>query len=87
MFARQEEEETYIPLLERADTESEDYHRDEDIGMKEPGSSGTIRQRKSTPLPWTQIIVLSFTRLAEPIAYTQIFPVSTLLRAPRKDFD
>ena len=29
-----------------------------------------------TPLPWNQLWVIIFMRLAEPIAYTQIFPVS-----------
>ncbi len=32
--------------------------------------------KKRTPLPLLQLIVLTATRLAEPIAYTQIFPVS-----------
>lgn len=75
MFARQEEE-TSIPLLERnvLDDEQEDCNRESDANEVEDAH----RPRKTTPLPWTQIIVLSFTRLAEPIAYTQIFPVSSL---------
>ena len=31
-----------------------------------------------TPLPWNQFWLIIFMRLAEPIAYTQIFPVSIM---------
>ncbi|KLO16144.1 hypothetical protein SCHPADRAFT_901817 [Schizopora paradoxa] len=34
----------------------------------------TGNYRKRTPLPLLQLLVLTATRLAEPIAYTQIFP-------------
>lgn len=33
------------------------------------------RLRKRTPLPLFQLLILCLTRLSEPIAYTQIFPV------------
>lgn len=77
MFSRQtnEFEETSIPLLESKDfAAEEDQHLNCEINNKQIG--GTQRLATPTPLPWVQIVILSFTRLAEPIAYTQIFPVS-----------
>jgi hypothetical protein len=47
------------------------------------GAVETTKMRKGsypgmarTPLPWNQLRLVIFMRLAEPIAYTQIFPVS-----------
>ena len=37
-----------------------------------------MREAPRTPLPWNQLWVIIFMRLAEPISYSQIFPVSGL---------
>ena len=49
--------------------------RTEDKRLQSP----TRKYAKRTPLPLMQLTILSAVRLAEPIAYTQIFPVSHCL--------
>lgn len=39
----------------------------------------TLKRKRCTPLPWKQLMTVFFLRLAEPIAYTQVFPVGVLL--------
>ena len=83
-----EDDDTAVPLLTleglpvgpdrdkgaagRNDQLNEDYSARND---EEPGPSRKYQKR--TPLPLGQIVILCAVRLAEPISYTQIFPVST----------
>ena len=47
-------------------------------------ASGHLQASKAvTPLPSGQLLVVFIMRLAEPIAYTQIFPVSHLAWSPK----
>ena len=74
------DEETGVPLLE---PEVEDFEL-EPIGGKADLRSGGSRNddapsrsyQRRTPLPLGQLVILCAVRLSEPIAYTQIFPVS-----------
>lgn len=62
-------------------------HRKEDKENQEDLESPTFqsppgrRFKPRTPLPLLQLTILCGVRLAEPIAYTQIFPVSLCMRA------
>lgn len=84
-----EDEDTVVPLLTLEGFPVDSERDPESTGVKkgqiddsasfrnnEPGPSKRFQKR--TPLPMVQIVVLSAVRLAEPIAYTQIFPVSTV---------
>ena len=90
-----EDEDTAVPLLtleglpvgSDRDKEALNDHRNDSFSARndeEPGPSRKFQKR--TPLPLGQIVVLCAVRLAEPISYTQIFPVSQIiwsLQAPR----
>ena len=82
-----DDDETVVPLLtvetglDLATVELEEHMRS---NGSEPYKSRNDEfrgrsYRKRTPLPLLQIFVLSVTRLSEPVAYTQIFPVSIFL--------
>lgn len=50
-------------------------------GQRNDEYNASSRLRKRTPLPLFQLFILCLTRLSEPIAYTQIFPVSNVYAA------
>lgn len=62
---RGSEDETVVPLLE--------FDLDQEAQSVDSNKAQALQRR--TPLPMTQLIILCAVRLAEPIAYTQIFPV------------
>lgn len=90
--AREERDaETALPLLTIGSGSELDGYDDCEGTRRSPSPSREKREyktrndamtgtsyKKRTPLPLLQLMVLTATRLAEPIAYTQIFPVSII---------
>lgn len=91
---REEDDETAVPLLtinSRSDLSNVDLEDTRASGSRRYKSrndeSEVPRYKKRTPLPLVQLLIVSATRLAEPIAYCQIFPVSRpLISTPYEAF-
>lgn len=79
---RESEDETAVPLLTvDSAVDLSDQPQPSTSRSAEPYRTRNDQFRgkpyqKRTPLPLLQLFILSVTRLSEPIAYTQIFPVS-----------
>ena len=72
--------ESAVPLLTFDIEEGEMYPTSpvSPVGRKDNVRVGG-KWKKRTPLPLLQLFILCLVRLAEPIAYTQIFPVCIFL--------
>ena len=81
---RSSSSEEYIHLRQTSSTShthDTGFNSQYDTRNDEPISG---KPRRRTPLPLLQLFILCTTRLSEPIAYTQIFPVS-LYSLPKEE--